>query len=892
MKDASDKLHILFLEDAPADVELVRWELEQSGMAFELRPVQTRQAFLRELQRHPPDVILSDRGLPQFNGFAALAVAREKRPETPFIFVTGSLGEDVAVQAFERGADDVVFKHRLAALVPTVRRVLGSAPDRALHRPDGATWHQALVMQAARDAIVLLDSRGLVQDWNPAAERLFGHPRAEAVGKELTELIVPPAQRDAQRRTLLRHLRATGPRRTSHRMELTARRADGLEFPVELVIALDPAVQPPVLVGFLRDITHRKHSEVALRNSEHQYRFLLESVTDYALFMLDPEGRVRTWNAGAERLLGSPARSIMGRPLATFFPAEDHRHRRLERDLARAAAEGRSKNESWCVRRDGSRFFAEWTFTAVRDSAGRLAGFTALARDITELRRAREALQHSEERYRRLVELSPIAVMLHRNERIIFCNAAALRLLQGQSAQELLGRSVLEFVSAKDRGKITERLRQLREGRTVPFLEETLVRLDGSTVEAEVAATPVLLPEDPQTPAVLLVAVDITERKRAERALRESEDRFRMAVEAVEDYGIYMLDPEGRVVSWNAGAERMAGYRTEEIIGRSCAVFFTPEDIQRGAPGQELKTAAEKGVARGESWAVRKDGTRFLAEWVLTAVREPDGRLTGFSGVIHDITERRRAEEEIARLYAEMEQRVTQRTAQLEAANQELEAFSYSVSHDLRAPLRHIEGFIDLLQQSAAGALDATSREHLRVITEAAHHMSRLIDALLSFSRMSRVPLRKVRVSLKNLVAAVRHDLRYDVEGRKIEWVIGELPEVLGDASLLRQVLFNLLSNALKYTRMRAVARIELGARSNNGEIVFFVRDNGIGFDMQYAGKLFGVFQRLHGMAEFEGTGIGLAIVRRIIQRHGGRVWAEGQPDAGATFYFALPKNE
>jgi light-regulated signal transduction histidine kinase (bacteriophytochrome) len=264
-----------------------------------------------------------------------------------------------------------------------------------------------------------------------------------------------------------------------------------------------------------------------------------------------------------------------------------------------------------------------------------------------------------------------------------------------------------------------------------------------------------------------------------------------------------------------------------------------------------------------------------------------------YTFVSREMAGRRRTEEELRKLNEELEDRVARRTAEIEASNKELEAFSYSVSHDLRAPLRHIASFANLLREHATVSLDETGEKYLRRIVEAANGMGRLIDGLLVFSRLGRMEMSHEPVNLTQLTEEALQELQPEIEGREIEWRISELPVVEGNREMLRTVVVNLLSNAIKFTRPRRPAQIEVGCRgARGGEAVCFVRDNGVGFDMRYASKLFGVFQRLHRARDFEGTGIGLANVQRIILRHWGQVWAESEVGRGATFYFSLPLRE
>jgi PAS domain S-box-containing protein len=344
-------------------------------------------------------------------------------------------------------------------------------------------------------------------------------------------------------------------------------------------------------------------------------------------------------------------------------------------------------------------------------------------------------------------------------------------------------------------------------------------------------------------------------------------------------------------VQWFGGIDEMLGYEQGEFSRTldGWAASLHPEDLERTMA--EVQAHLDGGIPYAAEYRVRrKNGDYRWWSARGAATRAPDGKPTRWIGSITDITEHKQAELAIRKFNEELEELVRMRTLELESANKELETFSYSVSHDLRAPLRHLDGFLSLLTKRSYAMLDDQAKHYVDQTLEASRRMGQLIDDLLQFSRLGRAEIHKMPVDLNEIVEQVRKELEPEARDRQVVWKLGVLPNLPADEGMLRQVLENLIGNALKFTRQRPVAEIEIGSEPGpNGEVVIFVRDNGAGFDAQYYNKMFQIFQRLHSEREFEGTGIGLAIARRVVERHGGRIWAEGIVDKGAIYHFALP---
>jgi PAS domain S-box-containing protein len=392
----------------------------------------------------------------------------------------------------------------------------------------------------------------------------------------------------------------------------------------------------------------------------------------------------------------------------------------------------------------------------------------------------------------------------------------------------------------------------------------------------------------------LLIAWFSSRRRNIERDLVQSRDELQKEVivrtqqasllDLTHD-SIFVRDLNAVITYWNRGAQELYGWSPEQAIGKkSHDLLHTLFPAPVGDITAEL---FRTGRWEGELTHTKANGSQVIVSSRWSLQRDERGNPISALETNNDISERRRREEDIRGLNQEL----SKRSSELEAINKELEAFAYSISHDLRAPLRHMVGFTELLQRSSASQLDDKGKRYTGMILEAAKKMGTLIDDLLAFSRIGRAETRESMVSMEQLVKEVQNEVWRDTEGRNMQWRIGSLPDLYGDRSMLKLAFVNLISNAVKFTRTRPIPEIEIGSTDKASDgVVVFVKDNGVGFDMKYVNKLFGVFQRLHRADEFEGTGIGLATVQRIIHRHGGRVWAEGQVGGGATFYVSLPK--
>jgi PAS domain S-box-containing protein len=693
-----------------------------------------------------------------------------------------------------------------------------------------------------------------------------------------------------------------------------------------------PDGQPLMLLAVSRDVTdlHQQQEEIRELNVALETRvqqrtqelaetnqrlqaILIEAQTLYdrapcGYHSVDATGLCVLMNQTELDWLGYTRDEVVGKLHFADFLLPNRRPLMQER-LQRLIADGELEGAEYEMRRrDGRLFHALLSSSAVRDGKGRFPRSNTTVVDITQRKHAELALQDHQRFLRGVTDHVPgLLAYLDPMLRYRFANREHLHLygvdpdqLIGLHASECVPRDIWDDMAPgleralQGEGQNHEAWRRTAAGSAIFVRESYLPDIHGGRVQG-----------------VFVHIIDITERKRVEERayqlndelesrirersaeLLESEQRFRLMVDNLRDYCVFFLDPDGCITDWTDSAQRLEGYFPTDMLGRHYAVLFKGADPvhDRSQANQMLRMAASRGQYELNHWRTRKDGSRYWSHSLLIALRDDRGELRGFAKINRDMSDAKRLEDLMRNINDELENRVAERTEQLLAANQDLESFSYSVSHDLRSPLRHIASFVSLLEEHLGPRCDDVTSRYLGTISHSARHMSQLIDGLLAFSRLGRSAVNVTPVDIGLLVATVVAQLSHDTEGRIVDWVVApDLPVVQGDALLLREVWANLLGNACKYSRPRERARIEVGWSLDPAVgPTFHVRDNGVGFDTKYSTKLFGVFQRLHRASEFEGTGIGLALTRRIVERHGGSIWAESRLGEGSVFYFSLP---
>jgi PAS domain S-box-containing protein len=619
----------------------------------------------------------------------------------------------------------------------------------------------------------------------------------------------------------------------------------------------------------------RRIAEEALRESERRYRMLIQGIKDHAIYMLGPQGEIRTWNPGAERMTGCTYEEVAGQNFSRFFPAEDVKLGRPQEILRKAAAGGEYEEQGMRLRKNGARFQVRTTLTASRDAAGTLRGFSVISRDLTEN-------AESETRYRGLLEAAPDAmVVVNQGGEIVLLNVQAEKQF-GYRRDELLGQKVTNIIPVGFAERlVADDLRSAEDASAQQIgagIELIARRKDGGEFPIEIMLSPL---ESAEGILVTAAIRNISVRKAAETYLAQMEGRYRGLLEAAPD-AMVVVNQSGEIVLLNVQAEKQFGYRRDELLGQKVTniipVGFAERLIADGlrsaedALGQQIGTGIEL-IAR------RKDGGEFPIEIMLSPLQSSEGTLV--TAAIRDISVRKKAAVVLL-----------QKVDELARSNEELGQFAYIASHDLQEPLRMVASYTQLLSRRYKGKLDADADEFIAFAVDGASRMQRLIQDLLTYSRVGTKGRDLRHTSSEDAFEQALVNLRGSIEGSRAVVTHDALPTVLADEMQLTQLFQNLIGNAIKYHNTGAPHVHISAAMNGDKKWTFAVKDDGIGIDPQYFERIFGMFQRLHKREEFAGTGIGLAICKKIVERHGSSISVESQLGHGSTFRFALARSE
>ena len=656
--------------------------------------------------------------------------------------------------------------------------------------------------------------------------------------------------------------------------------------------------------ALIHDVTEQKQAEEEQRLWADAFEGCAHGIA-----ISDPNtNRIAVCNPAFANMHKCRVENIVGSGILSLYASADHE--RVRRNIEKADQIGHARFEARMTRRGKghSTFPVQMDVVSVLGQDGEVLHRVVTAQDISERRQAEKVLQESEERYRIVSELTSDYAYKDRVE----ADGSIIPEWITESFTRITGYTVEEtqtpefwqrLIHPEDVPALLQHTQKILAGQS-DTQQMRVITKSGEVRCLRDFANPVWDPAQNRVVSLYGAVQDITERRQAEAALQKAHDELELKVQertaalseantllqALMEYmpdQIYFKDMQSRFIRNSRSQANLLGLSNPtQVVGKTDFDFF-PHAARAYAEEQEIIRSG-KSLVDFEEWVVWPDGREMWVSTTKVPLRNSDGETIGIFGISRDITERKRTEQAIRQLNADLEGQAEK----LQAANKELEAFSYSVSHDLRAPLRAIDGYTRILVEGYESILDHEGKRICGVISREAHRMGQLIDDLLAFSRLGRKEMYSSKIQMKTLVVSVLNELTKEENQERLDIQIARVPAVRGDSSLIRQVWVNLLSNAIKFTSKKERAVIEIGSKTSGDEILYYVRDNGAGFDMEYGNKLFGVFQRLHSESEFRGTGVGLAIVQRIIRRHGGHVWAIGEVEKGATFYFALPRKE
>jgi PAS domain S-box-containing protein len=661
------------------------------------------------------------------------------------------------------------------------------------------------------------------------------------------------------------------------------------QFPDGTIGYFDLSIQPvPEGVFILSmDITERKLKEKLLNEIEFRFDKLYED-GPFGMVMADSQFKFLNANPVICNWLGYTEKEFQSMAFTDITHPDDVSNDVNHVKKLHSGELAVYKTEKRYLKKDGAYMWGSLTVSAAFNTEGRFLYNLGIIEDISERKQVEKELARLNERIATATRTSQVGIWDWDIQKNVLAWDEQMYALYGVNKTDFEGayEAWAKGLHPDDRVYGEDQTRLALKGIKDYDTQFRLIWPDG-TVRYVKARGEVFRNQQGEPIRMVGINFDITELILAQKALIDSEEKFRKAFAINPDAITITRKHDGMYISVNNGFSQIFSYEENEVVGKtSLEINIWKKSLDRA---KFVKTLNERGLVENfEVSLLTKDGR--LIEGLVSSITIDIGGVEHILSTTKDVTLLKQAEDEVRKLNETLEKRVEERTAQLEAANKELEAFSYSVSHDLRAPLRHINGYVDLLNDRFQEHLPEKAKHYLTTISTASKQMGTLIDDLLQFSRTGRQEMRKSDFQMNRVVAEVMDRIKTDSTNRQIIWDIRDLPEVYGDPAMIKQVWANLLDNAVKYSRNVEKAFIAVQFDDMGDRFVFSVRDNGVGFDMKYANKLFGVFQRLHSQAEFEGTGIGLANVHRIMQKHGGSVWAESEPGKGATFYFSLPK--